>query len=301
MTPRKAAPADTPALKLMMQASNGYERPAARAMIKAFAEGWSVPADDHEAWVLEADDGAIAGFYQLIPHTDAAGAAHQELDLFFTSNAHQGTGVGRKLFAHMRQRARDLGARRVIISSNPESAGFYRRMGALDSGVTPPGNGIGWERPRLVLPTRLRRATVEDAKAIAILHRLAMRTDLPWLPELHTPAEDLAFFRDQVVPNQEVWVSTADDGAINGYIALKPGWIAHLDVHPAAQGKGVGSSLILLAKARANDLQLWTFQGNARARGFYEARDFRLVRLTDGAGNEEKTPDALYAWHRSAA
>jgi len=31
---------------------------------------------------------------------------------------------------------------------------------------------------------------------------------------------------------------------------------------------------------------------------FYEARGFALVRETDGSGNEEKEPDALYLWTR---
>ena len=37
-----------------------------------------------------------------------------------------------------------------------------------------------------------------------------------------------------------------------------------------------------------------------RARRFYEARGFRAIRFTDGAGNEEKTPDVRYRWERAA-
>ncbi len=145
MTFRRAVPADTPVLRALMTGSNGYERPAARAMIVAFAETWSVPDGPHEVWVAEAA-GAIAGFYALIPHGDDL-----ELDLFFTANAAQGAGLGRGLFTQMADRARALGAGRVLISSNPEAAGFYRRMGAVDVGVTPPGDGISWERPKLEL------------------------------------------------------------------------------------------------------------------------------------------------------
>jgi hypothetical protein len=43
-------------------------------------------------------------------------------------------------------------------------------------------------------------------------------------------------------------------------------------------------------------LRLWVFQQNAGARAFYERRGFKLVRFTDGAGNEEHEPDALYEW-----
>lgn len=142
---RRAAPADTPALRAMMAISNGYERPEARAMIVSYASGWSVPGQSHEIWLVEAG-GAVAGFYALIPHGE-----DQELDLFFTGNQTQGTGLGRRLFEHMAGRAKALGAGRVVISSNPEAAGFYRRMGAVDIGVSPPGDGISWDRPKLEL------------------------------------------------------------------------------------------------------------------------------------------------------
>ncbi len=145
MSFRRATPADTDLLRAMMATSNGYERPAARAMIVAFAGGWSVPDDAHEVWIAD-EGGEARGFYALIPHADGL-----ELDLFFTADAAQGTGLGRRLFSHMADRARVLGIAKVMISSNPEAAGFYRRMGAVDVGVTPPGDGIDWERPKLML------------------------------------------------------------------------------------------------------------------------------------------------------
>jgi hypothetical protein len=51
----------------------------------------------------------------------------------------------------MAQRARALGATAVVISSNPKAAEFYRRMGAIDIGVSPPVDEITWERPRFRL------------------------------------------------------------------------------------------------------------------------------------------------------
>ena len=38
----------------------------------------------------------------------------------------------------------------------------------------------------------------------------------------------------------------------------------------------------------------WVFQRNTAARRFYEQHDCRLIKLTDGRGNEEREPDALY-------
>jgi putative acetyltransferase len=83
-----------------------------------------------------------------------------------------------------------------------------------------------------------------------------------------------------------------------GVIAFREDWIDQLYVLPPAQGRGVGSELLQLAQNTYPRLQLWTFQRNRRARRFYEARGFALVRETDGTANEEKEPDALYLWTR---
>jgi putative acetyltransferase len=141
----------------------------------------------------------------------------------------------------------------------------------------------------------LRRASLDDAGAIARLHRLTMRVSLPYLPDLHTAEQDLRFFSERLLPECETWVAEVD-GEIAGYVASKPGWVMHLYVHPERQGAGIGAALLIKALEDASPRQLWTFQQNARARRFYEARGFKLVRLTDGADNEEKQPDALYEW-----
>jgi ribosomal protein S18 acetylase RimI-like enzyme len=83
---------------------------------------------------------------------------------------------------------------------------------------------------------------------------------------------------------------------MTGMIAFRKDWIDQLYVLPEAQGRGVGSMLLQRAQACFENLQLWTFQRNAQARRFYEARGFRLVRETDGSRNEEREPDALYLW-----
>lgn len=142
---RRATPQDRAALVALMETSNGYEAPAARAMIADFVPRWTI-AETDEVW-LDEDDGEALGFHQLIPHSENV----LELDLFFTANAAQGRGVGRRLFDHMAARARALGAGAVVISSNPKAAEFYRRMGAVDIGVSPPVGEIRWERPRLRL------------------------------------------------------------------------------------------------------------------------------------------------------
>ena len=139
----------------------------------------------------------------------------------------------------------------------------------------------------------LRPAAVEDAAAIAVVHRLAMRISLPFLPELHTPEEDLAFVRDRLSATNTVWV-TEVAGEVVGYIAFHEGWVDHLFIHPDHQGAGLGPALLDKALEDGTERKLWTFQKNARARAFYEARGFVVEMFTDGDGNEEKEPDVLY-------
>jgi GNAT superfamily N-acetyltransferase len=91
-----------------------------------------------------------------------------------------------------------------------------------------------------------------------------------------------------------------DDNVMTGVIAFRDDWIEQLYVLPEAQGRGVGTELLDVAKRASKRLQLWTFQRNAQARRFYQARGFLQVEQTDGAGNEEKEPDARYLWTRGS-
>lgn len=152
-------------------------------------------------------------------------------------------------------------------------------------------------------PTRagafmLRRLTLAEMNTVAVIHRASFDERLPWLTGLHTPEEDRAFFRDRVFPANAVW-GALDMDALIGFVAFGKGWINHLYVVPAAQGRGAGTALLGVAQASSPRLQLWMFQRNARACRFYERRGFVLVRETDGARNEENEPDALYAWTRA--
>lgn len=141
----------------------------------------------------------------------------------------------------------------------------------------------------------LRPASADDAPAIAIVLRRAFRISLPFLPELHTAEEDLWFIRNKVLAENTVWVAEVA-GAVVGFIAFRAGWIDQLYIDPDHQGRAIGPALLANALEDRTPRQLWTFQRNARARAFYEARGFRAIRFTDGENNEEKTPDVLYRW-----
>jgi GNAT superfamily N-acetyltransferase len=133
-----------------------------------------------------------------------------------------------------------------------------------------------------------------DIEAVARLHRHVRSTCLPFLPELHTPDEDLQFFRGVVFAQCEVWV--AGDAAIDGFIAFRAGWVDHLYVRPDCQRRGVGIALLAQAMQAHPLLRLWTFQRNDTAIRFYVARGFREIERTDGARNEEREPDLLMEW-----
>ena len=81
--------------------------------------------------------------------------------------------------------------------------------------------------------------------------------------------------------------------------AFRAGWIDQLYVAPEHQGGGIGAALLQKAKDANEHLQLWAFRRNENALRFYELQGFRLVTSTDGRDNEEREPDALYAWERS--
>lgn len=118
-------------------------RGAYAAMLEGYSLG-TVQLGRDRIFVAEAD-GEILGFYSLIVEGEP------ELDLLFVSDAAQATGLGKVLFDHMRQTARDAGVASVLIVSHPPSVGFYERMGAVRTGTSPPSGRATWERPILRL------------------------------------------------------------------------------------------------------------------------------------------------------
>jgi len=93
-----------------------------------------------------------------------------------------------------------------------------------------------------------------------------------------------------------VAVAEAEEGVV-GFIAIEGSFVEHLYIAPSHQGIGIGETLLSRAKElRPEGLMLWTFDGNHRARGFYEKRGFIAVEFTDGSRNEERTPDVRYEW-----
>ena len=152
--------------------------------------------------------------------------------------------------------------------------------------------------------TTLRR--IDDARPpgpgrvreLVRVFRAAREACLRFTLDLHTAEEDADFFERKILPENEVWVAEAG-GAVAGFIAFKRGLVSHLYVAPEHQGRGIGTRLLDVAKSKNDLLRLWVFQVNVSAIRFYEGRGFRVVERTDGAGNEEKQPDARMEWKRA--
>ncbi len=138
-------------------------------------------------------------------------------------------------------------------------------------------------------------ATEPDLTAIARIHRSARQAAMPWLPDIHTPEEDLWFF-ENIVFKQDVLLVARDGEEIQGFLAYKQNWLNHLYVSPKHWRKGIGERLLKAAQVASTSLQLWTFQRNTSARAFYLAHGFEECELTDGQENEEREPDVRMAW-----
>ena len=146
---------------------------------------------------------------------------------------------------------------------------------------------------------RLRSATNADANAIAELYFASYRL-LTFLPRLHTIESYRWFVANRMLKEWAVTVAEDDTGIV-GFLGLQGEELGQFYVRPDRIGQGAGTLLLEAAKASGvAALELWCFQANARARRFYEARSFRAIRFTDGADNEERTPDVRYRWERPA-
>jgi GNAT superfamily N-acetyltransferase len=145
----------------------------------------------------------------------------------------------------------------------------------------------------------IRPAREEEIEPLTRLF-IRARNEMAYLPRV--PDEAAAPIADRIRENEEVWVAE-EDGRLLGFIAIEHSAtlgapvLEKIHVEPAEQNRGVGSALLEKAKElRPDELYLWVFQKNP-ARRLYERSGFELVKLTDGAENMEREPDALYRWN----
>ena len=99
---------------------------------------------DNHVYVYE-DEGEIRGFYALCVSGEKA-----DLEHMWVRPTMIGTGIGKELFLDAMERAAQLNVNAVEISSDPNAAGFYKRMGATQIGeVDSPIEGQPRKLPRL--------------------------------------------------------------------------------------------------------------------------------------------------------
>ncbi|MBI4883437.1 MAG: GNAT family N-acetyltransferase [Actinobacteria bacterium] len=148
---------------------------------------------------------------------------------------------------------------------------------------------------------KIRAVRNTDAGGCAQVYMRSREFALPTVPVVHAPREVRRWMADEVVGRTDMWVAEVD-GTIVGLLVLAVdakdvGWVEQLYLDPAWMGRGLGDRFVQLAKERVpGGLQLWTFQVNEPARRFYERHGFIAEQFTDGAGNEERSPDIRYRW-----
>jgi GNAT superfamily N-acetyltransferase/chorismate mutase len=143
--------------------------------------------------------------------------------------------------------------------------------------------------------TSVRLAGEADLRAIAEVY-LAARDVAAMPPVIHPPDEVRAWVATWDLTSREVWVAESD-GAIVGFANLTPTWLDGLYVAPDAQGAGIGSTLVDLAKSvRPDGFGLWVFEVNEPARAFYRHHGFVELERTEGFANEEQAPDFKMVW-----
>lgn len=144
----------------------------------------------------------------------------------------------------------------------------------------------------------LRQAGPGDAPAIAGLYTAARVAAVPMMPAaLHTGEEDRAWFATQLArADREAWVAERA-GELLGFALFDAVWLDLLFIRPDTTGQGVGAVLLDLVKSlRPGGFALWVFESNTGARRFYARHGLVELERTDGAGNEEKSPDIRMAW-----
>jgi GNAT superfamily N-acetyltransferase len=141
----------------------------------------------------------------------------------------------------------------------------------------------------------LRAGNAKDGTALARVFGAA-RSEMRYLPTLHSHEDHVAYFSGVVLPASQVTVATID-GEVVGFSAVKEGWLDHLYVIPAEQGHGTGGALLDVAmRQNPGGLMLWAFIANHRAIALYGRAGFVEVLRTEGRGSEEQVPDVQMRW-----
>ncbi len=135
---RAARTTDQPALVALAERLTAFDLPPwrrpediatadARDMIAAVTAG----AANNEVWIAERS-GSLAGCLHILAATDFFGTRHAHISVVATTEAAEGSGVGRALFAHAETWARQRGLALLtlnVFASNARARRFYEKAG----------------------------------------------------------------------------------------------------------------------------------------------------------------------------
>lgn len=139
---------------------------------------------------------------------------------------------------------------------------------------------------------RIRAYKDGDLEATVAMWRAVSEATYTFL-DLHTEAEDRAYFQGVIAKENALFVAE-DDGAIVGYLAQRGDLIDRLYVAVERQRQGIGTALLAHARERSpGGLRLFTHVKNSGARRFYEKHGFEVVRFGVSPPPESE-PDVEY-------
>ena len=139
----------------------------------------------------------------------------------------------------------------------------------------------------------------DEVEAAACQHRVAGAL-IPGYDPTAQPADVTTSAYRQAFDRGEIW-GAFDGDILLGHIVLEPGWIEHLYVEPSRNGEGIGRALIALAQAEQDELQLFTYQSNQRARRLYERLGFVAEAFGVDPGHPQQAANVRYHWRRAVA
>jgi ribosomal protein S18 acetylase RimI-like enzyme len=147
---------------------------------------------------------------------------------------------------------------------------------------------------------QIREYRESDFDAVTILWRVAREKLLPegQTDTGHYFYEDQAYFRNQVLKKNKVWVVVKDQRPV-GFMAMENDFIDQLYIHPQYQRRGIGQEFLKFARSRSpGHLWLYTLQSNVNARAFYEKNGF-IAEKFGFSPPPESEPDVEYHWYKS--
>jgi len=143
----------------------------------------------------------------------------------------------------------------------------------------------------------IREYQSEDFDALTILWRVARERSLPEFQREkgHFFYEDRAYFSDQILKKNQVWVVEKERHPI-AFMAMENDFIDQLYIHPDHWRQGIGKALLGFARERSPEhLWLYTLQVNVNAQEFYEKNGFVAEKLGVSPPPESE-PDVEYHW-----